>query len=123
MTENKYPWIANYDAGINWEMPIEEKPAYAMLDEAAAKFGSRPAFDFLDKKYTWGEILDLANRFATGLQKLGVKKGHKIGLFLPNCPYFLIAYYGVLKTGATVVNFNPLYSEKEIAHQISDSET
>jgi long-chain acyl-CoA synthetase len=117
-----HPWIQNYDAGIDWHMPIAAKPVYALLDETVTKFGNRPAFDFLDKKYTWSEISDLSNRFAAGLQKLGVQKGQKIGLFLPNCPYFLIAYYGILKTGATVVNFNPLYAEKEIAHQISDSE-
>ena len=118
-----HPWIQNYDAGINWHMPINPKPVFALLDETAAKYGERPAFDFLDKKYTWGEIAALSDRFAAGLQRMGVTKGQKIGLFLPNCPYFLIAYYGILKTGASVVNFNPLYAEKEIAHQIADSET
>jgi long-chain acyl-CoA synthetase len=118
-----HPWIPNYDSGIDWHMLIEPEPVFAMLDETVRKFGDRPAFDFLDKKYTWREISELVNRFATGLQRLGVTPGQKIGLFLPNCPYFLIAYYGILKTGASVVNFNPLYAEKEIAHQITDSET
>ncbi len=118
-----HPWIPNYDVGIDWHMSIDPKPVFALLDDTAQTFGDRPAFDFLGKKYTWAEILDLSNRFAAGLQTMGIGKGEKVGLFLPNCPYFLIAYYGILRTGATVVNFNPLYAEKEIAHQITDSET
>lgn len=118
-----HPWIQNYDAGVDWHMTIDPKPVFALLDDTAQTFGDRPAFDFLGKKYTWAEISDLSNRFAAGLQAMGIGKEKKVGLFLPNCPYFLIAYYGILKTGASVVNFNPLYAEKEIAHQITDSET
>ena len=102
-----HPWIQNYDAGINWHMPINPKPVFALLDETAAKYGERPAFDFLDKKYTWGEIAALSDRFAAGLQRMGVTKGQKIGLFLPNCPYFLIAYYGILKNRGQRGEFQP----------------
>ncbi len=123
MTQQKHPWTANYDNGVDWNMNFGAKPVFALLDETRTKFADRPAFDFLGKKYTWAEISDLSSRFAAGLQALGIKKGQKIGLFLPNSPYFLIAYYGILRTGATVVNFNPLYAEKELAHQIADSET
>ena len=62
-------------------------------------------------------------RFARGLQDLGLKKGQRVGLFLPNCPYFLVAYYGILRAGGTVVNYNPLYARDEVRHQINDSET
>ncbi|MGB4107714.1 MAG: long-chain fatty acid--CoA ligase [Alphaproteobacteria bacterium] len=123
MSAKNHPWIENYDSGIAWDMPLAPRPAFALLDETAEKYGHRPAFDFLGKKYTWAEISSLVNRFAVGLQKLGVGKGRKIGLFLPNSPYFLIAYYGILKTGASVVNFNPLYADRELSHQIADSET
>jgi long-chain acyl-CoA synthetase len=123
MSTENYPWIENYDRGIDWNMPLEPRPVFSLLDDAAKKYANRPAFDFLGKKYNWVEISDFANRFAAGLQRIGVKKGQKIGLFLPNSPYFLIAYYGILKAGASVVNFNPLYADRELSHQIADSET
>lgn len=93
-----------------------------MLDDTAAKYGDRPAFDFLGRCYDWAEIAMLVNRLAKGMQQMGIGKGQRIGIFLPNSPYFLIAYYAILKTGATVVNFNPLYAERELSHQIEDSE-
>src|SRR3546814_15425183 len=66
---------------------------------------------------------DLANRAVKGFQQMGVGKGTRVGLFLPNCPYAVIFYFAALKAGATVVNFNPLYAEPEIARQIADSDT
>ncbi len=123
MSDITYPWLQTYPDDIDWDMAIDEKPVFDILDQTAAKYANRPAFDFLGKKYNWAEISDLANRFALGLQSMGVKKGNKVGLFLPNSPYFLICYYAILKTGATVVNFNPLYAERELSNQIEDSET
>ncbi len=104
-------------------MAIDEKPVFDMLDQTAAHYPQSGAFDFLGKKYTWSEIAALVDKFAAGLQSLGVGKGDKVGLFLPNTPYYLICYFGILKTGATVVNFNPLYAEAELSNQIEDSET
>lgn len=123
MASPSYPWINSYDSGVSWDMDITPRPVFEMLKETVRKYPSSPAFDFLDKRYTWAQIGDLVNRFAAGLQAQGLKKGDKVGLCLPNCPYYLIAYYGVLKAGGCVVNFNPLYAEKELAHQIEDSET
>lgn len=94
-----------------------------MLENTAKAHGHRPAFDFLGFKMTWGEVYDEAQRLAHSLQQRGIGKGRKVGLFLPNCPYYLIAYYAIARTGATIVNYNPLYSEKELAHQINDSAT
>lgn len=122
-SEKSYPWLQSYPPGIDWNAHIEPRPAFAMLDDTAARFPGRPAFNFLGKKYNWAKIKDLADRMAAGLQQMGVGKGYKIGLFLPNSPYFLISYYAILKTGATVVNFNPLYADRELKHQIEDSET
>ena len=124
MTQQTYPWIRTYEEqlGMSWDIDIPLKPVFAMLDETAAQYGDRPGFDFLGKKYSWGEIAALADKFAAGLQARGVKKGQRIGLFLPNCPYYIVAYYGILKTGATVVNFNPLYALRELKHQIEDSQ-
>lgn len=121
-TAGNAPWTKTYPSYVKWDSEIPVCPVSDLMDKTVREFGHSPGFDFLGKKLTWGEMGDRVNRMATGLQKLGVGKGVKVGLFLPNCPLFVITYYAVLKIGGTVVNFNPLYSTKEIAHQISDSE-
>ena len=120
----QYPWLRDYPDHLDWEMDIPVRSMVDVFDETVAEFGDRPGFDFLGKHYSWAEMGALTDKFAAGLQReLGIKKGDKVGLFLPNSPIFLIAYYGVLKIGATVVNYNPLYAEDELAYQIEDSET
>lgn len=94
-----------------------------MLEQTARDYAVRPAFDFLGFKMTWEQVHEEALRLAASLQEKGIGKGRRVGLFLPNSPYFLIGYYAILRTGATAVNFNPLYSERELAHQINDSGT
>ncbi|MDH5748200.1 MAG: long-chain fatty acid--CoA ligase [Rhodospirillales bacterium] len=90
---------------------------------AVARYGDRPCIDFLDKIYSYDEIGELVRRAAKGFQTLGVGKGSRIGLCLPNTPYYVICYYAILKAGGTVVNFNPLYAKRELKHQVSDSGT
>jgi len=96
-------------------------PAYEMLNEAVRQFGDRPAIDFLGRKWNWAEIGRLSDAAASGLQKIGVTKGTKVGLCLPNTHYFVVMYYATLKAGGTVVNFNPLYTEREIENQAKDA--
>jgi long-chain acyl-CoA synthetase len=96
-------------------------PAYEMLNEAACRFGDRPAIDFLGKKFNWADIGRLSDAAAAGLQKIGVTKGTRVGLCLPNTHYFVVMYYATLKAGGTVVNFNPLYTEREIENQARDA--
>jgi long-chain acyl-CoA synthetase len=117
------PWLAGYPGNVDWHAEMPVRPLYALLDEAVARYAERCCIDFLDKRYSYREIGELANRVAKGLRRLGVKRGTKVGLFLPNCPYAVIFYYGILKAGGTVVNFNPLYAERELIHQIEDSDT
>ena len=83
----------------------------------------RTCTNFLGKILTYGDIAAMVDRTAAGLQKLGVKKGTKVGLFLPNCPTFIIYYFAMLKAGGTVVNYNPLYTLEELTFQVKDSET
>jgi len=116
-------WMKSYPEHLNWEDRIEIKPIYEMMEKTRREFGDRPAFDFLGKKYKWSEMADLADRLARGLQNLGVSKNSKVGIFLPNCPMFVVAFYAITKIGATVVHYNPLYSSKELRHQIEDSHT
>lgn len=114
-------WDKAYPKNIHWHYEGTTKPVFSMLEEAAASGADKPCLYFLGKRYTYGEVQKLVNQVAYGLQQMGVKKGDKVGLCLPNCPYMVIAYYGALKAGATVVNFNPLYTKDEIRYQIDDS--
>jgi long-chain acyl-CoA synthetase len=117
------PWVKSYPPGLATHLAIPDKPLPALLEEAVARFGDRPAMDFLGKLYSFRELGRLVERAAAGFQALGVGPGVKVGLFLPNCPYYVICHYAVLQAGGTVVNFNPLYMPREVVHQIEDSQT
>ena len=116
-------WRRAYAPGVPHEVEIPEEPLGALLDGAAAEFADHLAIDFLDRTYSYAKLGRLVNQAACGFQALGVGPGVKVGLFLPNCPYYIICFYGVLKAGGTVVNYNPLYVVRELVHQIEDSET
>lgn len=117
------PWLANYSHGSAWNTEFEALPVHHLLERSASEMPDAPYLDFLGRTYTYGEVMDLVRQAAKGFQLLGVKKGVKVGLFLPNCPQYVIAYYAILKAGGTVVNFSPLYSADELAAQVEDSET
>ncbi|MBE1237470.1 long-chain fatty acid--CoA ligase [Phaeovibrio sulfidiphilus] len=91
------------------------------MEAAVRGFEDRPAMDFLGRKTSYGELLSQIDRACRGLQDLGVGPGSQVGLCLPNCPYYVVAYYAALKAGATVVNFNPLYVEREMLALAQDS--
>jgi len=117
----RYPLLEMYPQAVRWNSPVRVGALHDMVDDAAERFGQRPAIDFLGKRYTYAEMKGQVDRVARGLQDLGYGPGSRIGLFLPNCPYYPFAYYGALKAGCTVVNFNPLYSERELRFQAEDS--
>lgn len=119
---NRRPWENIYPAGVTWDQEIPARPLHTLLEDTQRRFGSRPAFDFLGKRQNWNQIADTAWRVARGLQDLGIGKGDKVGLFLPNSPCFVSAYFGIARSGATIVNLNPLYAEREIAHLIENGE-
>ncbi len=118
-----YVWEKNYPEGIKWNVDINPQPVFNIIDESVLNFPDNDAIDFLGKIYKYSELDILINKAAKGLQDLGVKKGIKVGLFLPNCPYSIIFYNAILKCGATVVNYNPLYVKEELEYQIEDSDT
>lgn len=122
-TAPKYPWIEHYPDKPDWKMDIKPRLMCDVLEETSARQPQHSALDFMGKRYSWEQLTLDINHFAAGLQHMDLQKGQKVGLFLPNCPLFVIAYYGVLKAGGTVVNYNPLYAEQELKHQIEDSET
>ena len=108
---------------VEFRYGIAAEPLPDLLARTVAEFGDRPALDFLGRQLTWAQLGELVERCAAGLQALGVGRGVHVGLCLPNCPAYVIAYYGVLRAGGTVVNFNPLYAERELIQQIADSGT
>lgn len=114
-------WMKSYPSDVDWNAPLPASTLPQMFDEAMDRFGSQPLTDFLGKKLTFNEIGEATNRLASGLQQAGIKKGSKVGLFLPNCPYYISCYFAALKLGAIVINFNPLYTEEEVEYQARDA--
>ncbi len=117
------PWLKAYPERVDWAAPISDETLTRMLERTVERFGDRPCIDFLDKVMSYREVGELVDRAAKGFQSLGVKPGVKVGILLPNTPYFVICYHAVLKAGGTVVNFNPLYVEEEVERQVEDSQT
>lgn len=116
------PWLNAYSPSVAWDAPLEARPVYALLDEAVAQWPHHVALDFLGKEYRYNQLGEMVDRVARGLQDRGIGKGSRVGLFMPNSPQFIIAYYAALKAGATVVNLNPLSSEAELAQQLADAQ-
>jgi long-chain acyl-CoA synthetase len=117
------PWVRNYVAGTTWEIDIPQVPLYHFLDQTVERFPTRTSIHFAGHAYDFKMVGQLVNRVAKGLQSHGVKKGVKVGLFMPNSAYSIVMYYGVLKAGGTVVNYNPVYVERDLIVQADDSET
>lgn len=117
------PWLKSYPENVVWDQKFEPFPLDTVLDTAVATYGDKPYMDFMDRVFTFREAGDMVRALARGLQDMGVGPGVKVGIFLPNCPQYILSYFAILKAGGTVVNFSPLYSEKELLYQIEDSET
>jgi long-chain acyl-CoA synthetase len=115
------PWTRHYDAMVPATLVYPHVPLTAFLREAARRYPDAVATIFFGRKRTYASLHRDARRFAAGLQRLGVRKGDRVALMLPNCPQFLIAFWGALEAGAIVVPTNPLYTPREVAHQLADS--
>lgn len=115
------PWLRFYEPGVPHSLNYPDQTVHALLHQTADSYGDRQAAVYFGAQMTFATLRDLAGRFAAGLARLGVRPGDRVALHLPNCPQFLIAYFGALQAGAVVVPFNPLYVEREIGHQLADS--
>jgi len=115
------PWLQNYDSGVPEQIPLPKQLLHEMLSNAAHDFPDRPAIIFFGQKISYRELDLLSNRFAHALRELGIKSGDRVAIVLPNVPQCVIAFYGTLKAGATVVLGSPLSNEKEIHYQLLDS--
>lgn len=114
------PWLKYYEAGVPATMNYADQPLFRFLDDAVAKYPNRPALYFYGERISYRTLGRYVNRFANALIALGVKKGDRVAIHLPNSPQFVIAYYGALKAGAVVAAHSPLYTESELEHQLND---
>ncbi|GAB3752498.1 long-chain fatty acid--CoA ligase [Lysobacter olei] len=120
---NARPWLAQYPSGIPADVDVDEFPSIvSVLDAAIANFRDRPAFANLGKTLTYSEIDQLSAQFAAYLLgELKLKKGDRVAIMMPNCLQYPIATFGILRAGLTVVNTNPMYTARELKHQLVDS--
>jgi long-chain acyl-CoA synthetase len=117
------PWVKSYPPNVRWDAPLDLSSVQSVLEKAAERFGRQPALDFMGKRTSYAELDALANRAAAGFQKLGVGPGVHVGLFLPNTPHYVIAFFGVLRAGGSVVNYSPLDALSTLQLKVNDSET
>ncbi len=110
-----------YPEHVSFYIDIPDKTVCDVLQERAGEFGSQPALTFYDKTITYAELAAAVNRFASSLQARGVQKGDRVAIMLPNCPQYVIAYYGILQAGAIVTQVNPMLVERELAYLLKDS--
>ncbi|GAB3333168.1 long-chain fatty acid--CoA ligase [Marilutibacter aestuarii] len=117
------PWFQQYPEGIPREIDVDEFPSVvSVLENAIDNYRARPAFSNLGKTLTYAEIDELSRQFAAYLLgELKLKKGDRVAIMLPNCLQYPIATFGVLRAGLTVVNTNPMYTARELRHQLVDS--
>ncbi len=116
-----FPWIKSYEPGVPHTLHYPDITLGDLLAETATKFSDHTALIFYGKKTSYSELNALVNGFAHAIIRLGVKKGDRVALMLPNIPQMVIAYYGTLRTGAIAVATNPLYHEHELEVQLKDS--
>jgi long-chain acyl-CoA synthetase len=116
-------WMKSYPANVDWAAAFEAAPLYRLIDDAVRRRPDLPCTSFLGRTTSYAEIGRLVDEAAAGLRQLGVSKGTKVGIFLPNCPTFIIYYFAILKAGGVVVNYNPLYTIEELTFQVKDSDT
>lgn len=114
-------WYGAYDTGVPRSIPYPEIPLYHFLAESAEKYPKKAALIFYGRSISYWELDELTNRFAHALLQLGVKKGERVALMLPNIPQAVLGYYGVLKAGGVVVQVNPLLAEREVEQQLLDA--
>ncbi len=117
------PWFKHYESEVPKSIEYPEVPLYHFIENAAAKYPDQACAIFKGSVITYSEMDEITNRLAGALAAMGVKKGTPVGIFMPNSPQFVMAFYAILKAGGIVVATNPLYTGREIEHQMKDSGT
>jgi acyl-CoA synthetase (AMP-forming)/AMP-acid ligase II len=116
-------WAKSWPDGIPQKLVFPNKPLYEFLRDNAQRYPEKVAINFYGREIGFQELDDLSDRFATALNDSGLNKGDRVGLYLENCPQFVIAYYGTLKAGGVVVAVNPMFKEDELLYELKDSGT
>ncbi len=119
----KMPWLNSYVSGVPKTIDYEKMTLPEAFRRTVKEFPNSPALTFMGKVISYKELGNLVDRFATAMAAMGVKKGSKVATLLPNIPQMVIAYYGAMAAAATLVLHNPLYTDHELQHQLSDSES
>ncbi|MEC5240623.1 long-chain-fatty-acid--CoA ligase [Bacillus mycoides] len=115
------PWLKSYPEEIPSTISYDIQPLHGYLEKIASRYPEKKALHFLGKDVTFSDFHDKVKKFANYLQRLGVEKGDRVAIMLPNCPQSVIGYYGTLLAGGIVVQTNPLYTERELEYQLHDS--
>ena len=119
---NERPWIAHYDKGVPATIDYPKEPLFYFLDESARKYPDRACTIFKGAVISFREMNDLTDHISAALVDMGVKKGDRVGIFMPNIPQFVMAYFGILKAGGVVVAVNPTYPVTEILKPVKDAD-
>jgi long-chain acyl-CoA synthetase len=117
----EHPWFKRYDKGVPHTIDYPAVPLYYFLEESASKYPDKACTIFKGATISYKEMNTITDKVAGALAALGVKKGDRVGVFMPNTPQFVMAYFGILKAGGVVVATNPLYTPPEIEHQVNDA--
>ena len=119
-TRDDRPWLASYAPGVPADVPTPPGSLTQLIEESVAGYGRHVALEFFGATTTYAALGEKIGRAAEGLRRLGVQKGDRVALVLPNCPQHVVAFYAVLRLGAIVVEHNPLYTPRELRHQFED---
>jgi long-chain acyl-CoA synthetase len=122
MQAKNKPWFRSWPKDVPKNLEYPKVPLHAILEKAAKEHPEKAAIAYFEREITYRELDLLSNQFAVALAALGVKKGDRVAVFLPNIPQFVIAYFGVLKVGAVLTAISPLHREREVEYQLTDSE-
>lgn len=114
-------WLASYPKEVPHSIELPEIPVHQFLTQAFESMPNKVAIHFMGREVTYKELYESALKFANYLRSLGVEKGDRVAIMLPNCPQAVIAYYGTMYAGGVVVQTNPLYTERELQYQMTDS--
>ena len=115
------PWLAHYDKGVPQTIEYPKAPLFHFLEEAARKYPDRACTIFKGAVISYREVNEMSNAVAAALVEMGVKKGDRVGIFMPNLPQFVIVYFGILKAGGVVIAVNPTYPVEEILTPVNDA--
>jgi long-chain acyl-CoA synthetase len=115
------PWLKFYEKGVPHHIDYPRIPLFRILEDTAKDFPGLDAVIFQGEKIPYRDIAGWARNLASGLHQIGIRKGQRVAIMLPNCPQYIVAYYAILRLGGVVVNVNPMYVERELEFQLKDA--